>query len=540
VLPAARVGEQMTVAFTADPGLINERELRAQMKEWRHGRATRNVRQALSDGYIVVLGGLMIGAMIVNVVLQAQRVASACAVGACLAARLVVPWAVFAGILTGALVMGRLFGPVLASAAEGSWLLDAPVRRSRLLWTRFVGVMVGAFLVGGLLGAGVAALTGSSWQAIAAWAGASALGGAGTVAFAGAEQGANRTIWTRVFSSVFGWLALLALLLVVSISAGWISFDLPTAVRLDIALLLGAAALLGLAVCAVLGLLRLNNIRRARLLSGGSLVAGLSGAFFALDLGLAHDIVVERKAMEIGHVRAYRGRGTGPAALVWRELQRTLRFPAPLFGIAATIVVPYACEALGIGGVAPFISALTLFVSLIGIMGGLRVLTRTGGFARCLPFSVARMRVSLITIPAIVCGVWALATLPAYLVFGQASGGTAPYDSFLTSVAVAGAGLIGAMRWTVAKPIDFGVPMVSTQAGAFPPGLMLNLFRGIDMCLLITAPLLLHWPPLVALAIGAIAMGFLLMGGLDAEALKARQEEQQKQLAQTRAGSGKR
>jgi len=35
-------------------------------------------------------------------------------------------------------------------------------------------------------------------------------------------------------------------------------------------------------------------------------------------------------------------------------------------------------------------------------------------------------------------------------------------------------------------------------------------------------------------------MGFLLMGGLDAEALKARQEEQQKQLAQTRAGSGKR
>lgn len=526
----------MAVALHQDLALIDERELKLQIKDWRHGRATRNLRQALSDGYIAVFGALMVGAMIANVVLQAYHVVASCTVGACVTSRVIVPWAVFAGVLTGALVMGRLFGPVLASAAEGFWLLDAPVRRSRLLWTRLIGVLAGAFVIGGLIGAAVAALTGSPWQSIIAWTLASALGATAIVSFAAAEQGANRTIWTRVLSQVLAWLALLVLLLVVAVSAHWIELDLPARTRLDIAGLLGAASLLGAVICIPLGLTRLDNIRRARLLSGGALVSGLSGAFFALDLGLAHDIVVERKAMEVGHVRAYRGRGTGANALVWRELQRIMRFPAPLFGIAATIVVPYACGALGLSGIAPFVSALVLFVSLIGIMGGLRVLTRTGGLARCLPFSVARMRVSAITIPAILCLVWAIATLPAYFILGARE--RPPVDAFLAAICVAAAGLIGAVRWTVAKPVDFGVPMVSTQAGAFPPGLVMNLLRGIDMCLVITAPLLLGWTPVISMVIAALALGFLLMGGLDQEALKARQEEQQKQLAQMKGRGG--
>ena len=59
--------------------------------------------------------------------------------------------------------------------------------------------------------------------------------------------------------------------------------------------------------------LRLGRIRRARLLSGGALVSGISGAFFALDIGLARDIVVERRAIERGHVRPRRGKGVGLA-----------------------------------------------------------------------------------------------------------------------------------------------------------------------------------------------------------------------------------
>ena len=87
--------------------------------------------------------------------------------------------------------------------------------------------------------------------------------------------------------------------------------------------------------------------------------------------------------------------------------------------------------------------------------------------------------------------------------------------------------------WTQAKGVDFGAPMVASQAGAFPPGLVTNLFRGFDVCLLTTAPLLLGLSPVWSLLIAAIA-AMILLNSMDAEALRARQAEQQKQLAADR------
>ena len=116
-----------------------------------------------------------------------------------------------------------------------------------------------------------------------------------------------------------------------------------------------------LAVSLVLAVLRLGRIRRTRLVSGGALVRGISGAFFALDFGLARDIVVERRAVAVGSVRPKRGRGLGRQALVWREWQRLLRFPQPLFMLAVTLVVPYACDALGMSTLTPVVAALSLF-----------------------------------------------------------------------------------------------------------------------------------------------------------------------------------
>ena len=100
----------------------------------------------------------------------------------------------------------------------------------------------------------------------------------------------------------------------------------------------------------------------------------------------------------------------------------------------------------------------------------------------------------------------------------------------MMSVATALAGLLAAVRWTQAKAIDFGAPMVSTQAGAFPPGLMTNLFRGFDVCLILTAPMLLGLNPVWSLALAAIA-ALILLNSMDAETLRARQAEQQKRLA---------
>jgi hypothetical protein len=505
------------------------RELKRLIKDWRSGRATRNVLQAMSDAYVAVFGAVMIGAMVVNVVLKAQRTIAQCTSASCLSARAILPWAAFAAVVAIALATSRLFGPVLASAAEGFWLLDAPISRAKLLRSRLVGAVVAAFLAGALVGALVSALTGSGPVEVAVWSGATALSAAASVAFAAAQQGVERHVLTRIATYVFGLLGVGALFSVVGVAAGWFSAGLLDNVGIELGVIMIVASALVLLASGVLAGLRLSGIRRTRLLSGGALVSGISGAFFALDIGLARDIVVERRANERGHVHPRRGKGLGLEALVWREWQRLWRFPQPLLVLAGTVVVPYAADALGMSTLTPVFAALALFGATIPLLGGLRVLTRTGGLARCLPFSLARIKLACIAVPAILAAIWAVATTPAYLGFGDGAVQRTVPDASLMAVATAAAGLLAAVRWTQAKGVDFGAPMVASQAGAFPPGLVTNLFRGFDVCLLTTAPMLLGLSPFWSLSIAAIAAAILL-NSMDAETLRARQAEQQKQL----------
>jgi hypothetical protein len=509
------------------------RKLKRLIKDWRAGRATRNVLQAMSDAYVAVFAAVMLGAMVVNVVLNAQRTIAQCTSESCLSARTILPWAAFAATVAMALAASRLFGPVLASAAEGFWLLDAPISRAQLLRSRLVGGVLAAFLGGALVGGLVSALTGSGTTEVMVWAAATAFSAAASVAFAAAQQGVDRHVLTRVATYVFGLLGVGALFSVVGVAAGWFSLGLSDNLGIEIGVIMIAASALVLAASAVLAALRLGQIRRARLLSGGALVSGISGAFFALDIGLARDIVVERRAIERGHVRPKRGKGLGLEAIIWREWQRLWRFPQPLLVLAGTIVVPYACDALGMSTLTPVVAALALFGAMIPLLGGLRVLTRTGGLARCLPFSLARIKLASIAVPAIFAGVWAVGTTPAYLGFGDGAVQRTVPDASFIAIATAAAGLLAAVRWTQAKGVDFGAPMVASQAGAFPPGLVTNLFRGFDVCLLTTAPLLLGLSPFWSLLIAAIA-AMILLNSMDAEALRARQAEQQKQLAAER------
>jgi Family of unknown function (DUF6297) len=474
---------------------------------------------------------VMLGAMVVNVILKAQRTIAQCSSVSCLSARAILPWATFAAAVALALAASRLFGPVLASAAEGFWLLDAPISRAKLLRSRLIGAVLAAFLGGALVGALVAALTGSRVIEIVVWSAATALSAAGSVAFAAAQQGIERHVLTRVATYVFGLLGVGALFSVVGVAAGWFSFGFSDERGLELGLIMIGASGLVLLVCGVLAALRLGRIRRARLVSGGALVSGISGAFFALDVGLARDIVVERRAIERGHVHPRRGKGLGLEALVWREWQRLWRFPQPLLVLAGTIVVPYAADALGMSTLTPVFAALALFGATIPLLGGLRVLTRTGGLARCLPFSLARIKLASIAVPAIMAGIWAVATTPAYMGFGDGAVERTVPDASLMAIATAAGGLLAAVRWTQAKGVDFGAPMVASQAGAFPPGLVTNLFRGFDVCLLTTAPMLLGLSPMWSLVIAAIA-AIILLNSMDAEAIRARQVEQQKLLAQ--------
>jgi hypothetical protein len=503
------------------------RELKRLIRDWRSGRATKNLSEAFHDAYVVLIAALMIGAMLINVVLNAQRTLSQCDSESCLSARTILPWAAFAAGIAAALAISRLFGPVLASAAEGFWLLDAPIQRAKLLGARLVGAVAAALGLGAVLGALISALTGSSAASVLAWAGATGVSTAAAVAFAAAQQGVERHRLMRVFSYVFGLLGLAALVAVVGIAARWFSLGWSNDVGIELALALVVFGSLVLIASVMLARARLGRIRRARLLSGGALVSGISGAFFALDIGLARDIVVERRAIDIGHVTPRRGKGLGLQAITWREWQRLTRFPQPLLVVAGTVVVPYAADALGMSTLTPVFAGLALFGAMIPLLGGLRVLTRTGGLARCLPFSVAQIKLASVTVPAIVAGLWCVATTAAYLGFGDGAVDRPLPDALLMAVATGAAGLLGAIRWTQAKGVDFGAPMISTQAGAFPPGLMTNLFRGFDVCLIITAPMLLGLSPFWSLVIATIA-GLILLNSVDAESLRAKQAEQQK------------
>ncbi len=507
------------------------RELKTLIRDWRKGRATRNLMEAFNDAYVAVIGALMIGAMLTNVVLKAQRTVAACTTASCLSARTILPWAAFAAAVAVALGASRLFGPVLASAAEGFWLLDAPISRAKLLGARLVAAVVIGTVGGAVIGGLISALTGSGVDGVLVWAAATGLSAAAAVAFAAAQQGAERHRLTHVATYVFGVAAILALTGVVGISAGWFSFGLTDDRGIELGLIMIGFSSLVLVLSLVLARLRLGRIRRARLLSGGALVSGISGAFFALDIGLARDIVVERRAIDRGHVVPRRGKGVGLEALIWREWQRLRRFPQPLIVLVATTVVPYAAEALGMGVLTPVFGALALFAATIPLLGGLRVLTRTGGLARCLPFSLSRIKLASIAVPAVLASLWAIATTPAFLGLGAGAADRTGPDAFFMAVATAAAGLLAAVRWTQAKGVDFGAPMVSTQAGAVPPGLVTNVFRGFDVCLLTTAPMALGFSPIWSMLIAAIA-AMILLNSLDAEALRARQAEQQKMLEQ--------
>src|SRR5436305_1755777 len=91
------------------PALVpaTARELRRTMKDWRAGRATKSLWEAFHDAYIAVIAALMIGAMLVNVVLKAQKVVASCSSAACLSARGVLPWAAFALAVAAALAASR-------------------------------------------------------------------------------------------------------------------------------------------------------------------------------------------------------------------------------------------------------------------------------------------------------------------------------------------------------------------------------------------------------------------------------------------------
>ena len=516
----------------AEPLPVDEKDLHAEMKLWRHGRATRTIGQVIQDSYVMLFSVVMIGAMATSVVLRAQGSLVGCDTESCVSGRLLLPTATLFACWALALGLARLFGPVLASAAEGSWLMDAPISRRRLLRGRLVPPLALSFGIAGLATGLVGALSGLTWLQVLAWAAAAAAGSAALVAFAASEQPRERVVVTKALQAVFGAAALGVLLVVVSVAAGWLPGSVVSEAGGAAWALAGvaAAAVVALVVLLRLAVSRLEQIRRARLVSGGSLVSGMQGAMFALDFGLIRDILVERRMAEKGHVRPTRGAGLGLMALVWRDVERLKRNPSAFLGLAMSLLVPYAADALRMSQLNPLISGLALVAGLVPFLGSLRVLTRTGGLARSFPFKTAQLRTASMAVPAVLALLWGLAATPAFIGIASTGADRSVTNGLGVALITALAGLFGAVRWVTAKKVDYQTPMMATASGALPPGLIFNLFRGLDMVLLVTGPLILQLPMYWSLGIAVIVF-VGLRGSFNMDDLRAEQEAAQRDLA---------
>ena len=141
-----------------------------------------------------------------------------------------------------------------------------------------------------------------------------------------AQQGIERHVLTRLATYVFGILGIGALFSVVGVAAGWFSVGLLDNVGIELGVIMIVASALVLLVSAVLAGLRLSPDSADQAADRWGVGERDLRRILRPCVGLARDIVVERRAIERGHVHPRRGKGLGLEALVWREWQRLWRF----------------------------------------------------------------------------------------------------------------------------------------------------------------------------------------------------------------------
>jgi len=252
-----------------EPEPVSERDLVGLVRDWRRGRATKTLRQVLADGYVAVFAVVMIVAMLGGAVFQAQRLAQGCTSDVCTTGRALLPWVAMGAAFCLTAMASRIFGPVVASAAEGFWLMDAPIRRGRLLVKRLIGVILAVTAIAAVLGGLLAALTGYELSDIWRWALAMGIGAGGLTALAAAEQTWGRTWLIATIQWLCGVVAVGVLFIIVSMAANWFGFTLTTIPGTNSVVWVAIAGAAVFIASAAVALARLGMIHRARLVSGG-------------------------------------------------------------------------------------------------------------------------------------------------------------------------------------------------------------------------------------------------------------------------------
>jgi hypothetical protein len=486
-------------------GAAEVRELRSQIRVWRRGRVDTSLMEAVGDAYVAIFSALVLGAMAVSVIVNLRVVSSgACSSVSCLDARDSLGWLFGLAAVTVVLAGARLIGPMLVSPAAGTWLLTAPLDRTAIVRGRLAGTT----LVGALVGAALTA-TGATLSAyppvVVAWlTGLAAIVGVLIVALATVAQARGQRA-VRVLVWVLGVVLWVGLVLVARDTVPAV-LHVPAVVPLRLAAAVSAVLAV---VLLVLAYRSLHLIRRERLVSGGALLPGLSGALSSLDLTLFYDILVARHWRSKSTVRVVRGRGSGASALVWREVVRLRRTPQVLVGLAGALVLPYLATALGLGHAMVVVVTLTGFVAGVGLFTSLRVLSRTASLLRCFPLPAPAVKAACLGVPGALLVIWSLGAVPAV---HHAIGG--PWGPSVAVALACGVTVAtAAVRWMTSHPPDYQLPLITSPMGAVPTSLYFSVLRGFDVLLLGTVPLLVSPTPTgaaVSVGLMALVLSFLV------------------------------
>ena len=480
------------------------RDLRGDIRHWRRGRADTSWASAIGDAYVAVFATVVLGSMVGNVILHLGRIADdACHSAGCRDARALAPWVASAGAVAVVAAVARFVGPVFVTPAIGSWLATTPVSRRALVAPRLLMALVVAAPLPLVAVAAGSLLAGQSVAVSLAMAAAAALVSMAAVAGLAAVQGrARRLTGALVLLLVLAvWVALLAL------ASDRLHL---TATATPSTLWPAAAVAAGVAVvAAVVATRRLDRLRLRDLAPGGHVAPGLSGALASLDFALAFDVWLSRRWEARSTVRPRRGGPDGLRALVFTDLLRLLRSPLGLVAPAAAVVVPYAALAAGAAVLTGPVVALVVFVSSLPLLASLRVIAREPGLQRLLPWSRQQSLQACLLVPGVVAVGFGLAVGPAVASAYPVSLGR----GFFLGAGLGLVGLAAAVRWMVAAPPDYSRPLVSTPAGAVPMNLYGSAFRGFDIVLLGSAPLLLFSPVTASwllLVVAGVALGVLI------------------------------
>ncbi|MGD9960254.1 DUF6297 family protein [Nocardioides sp.] len=481
------------------------RELRGDIRHWRRGRAQARLRDVLEDAYVALFATLMLSAILVNVIRTIGQISDTlCTSPGCLGARALLPYLVTTAALALVLSGARLFGPVFVPPAVGSWLLSSPVDRRSLLRPRLVGTLLVALVASALVSATGSVLGGLDPLPLVALDATTAVLATATVALATVDQ-TRRGRTTRVAAGVIA-LALWAGLLITAL--GLVRVTSPTSSVPSWWWIALAAAVAITAVAIQRAMRALARLRQRQITPGGALVPSLSGALAGLDLALVNDVLLAHRWRSRGSVRSRRGGSTGPGALMWPELTRMLRSPQQILTVCAVVVAPYAAATAGAGRGVIVIGGLAGFFAALPTLTGLRVLERTPGIRRNLPFTNSQIRRAALVVPTALMWLYGLAIAPAV----HEAVGEPVSQTLLLGVAVGFASLTAAVRWMTGRPPDYSKPLVSTPAGGVPTNLYGSVVRGMDVLLLTLAPMLLS--PSDAAAWVSILLSFAILAYL--------------------------